>query len=145
MTNITECCIKLNKLRMQGGTYTYNALAKVLKGIPYCNNIPMVMRANPGIAGFEVLDKGIRFDEHKPIHKEALSYLIEEARQYGIHATQKYRIKSRFLTLLSIELPLTPLQLKNAVGNRCVELYYEGKSAEAAELIALYNKYVNVC
>ena len=122
MKHIEDYCVLINNIRMQGGTYTYNALAKVLKGIPYCNNMPMVMRANPGIAGFEVLDKGIRFDEHKSIHKEALAYLIEEARQYGIHATQKY-----------------------AVGNRCVELYYEGKSAEAAELIALYNKYVNVC
>lgn len=145
MKHIEDYCVLINNIRMQGGTYTYNALAKVLKGIPYCNNIPMVMRANPGIAGFEVLDKGIRFDEHKPIHKEALAYLIEEARQYGIRATQKSNIKSRFLALLSIELPLTPLQLKNAVGNRCVELYYEGKSAEAAKLIALYNKYVNVC
>lgn len=145
MKHIEDYCVLINNIRMQGGTYTYNALAKVLKGIPYCNNMPMVMRANPEIAGFEVLDKGIRFDEHKPIHKEALAYLIEEARQYGIRATQKSNIKSRFLALLNIELPLTPLRLKNAVGNRCVELYYKGKSAEAAKLIALYNKYVNVC
>ena len=59
MKHIEDYCVLINNIRMQGGTYTYNALAKVLKGIPYCNNMPMVMRANPGIAGFEVLDKGI--------------------------------------------------------------------------------------
>lgn len=145
MKHIEDYCVLINNIRMQGGTYTYNALVKALKGIPYNNNMPMVMRANPGIVGFEVLNKGIRFDEHKPIHKDALMYLIEEARHYGINAAQKSKVKSRFTALLNIDIPTTPLQLKNAVGNRCVELYYEGKSAEAAELIALYNKYVNVC
>lgn len=145
MKHIEDYCVLINNIRMQGGTYTYTALVKALKGIPYNNNMPMVMRANPGIAGFEVLDKGIRFDTSKSIHKDAIAYLIEEARQYGIRAANKSRIKHSFVALLNTDIPSTPLYLKSLVDKRCVELYYEGKSAKSAELLDLYKRYVNGC
>lgn len=143
--NIIKCCTTINNIRMQGGTYTVTELANALKGIPYNGYIPTAMRANPEIPGIEILEVGIKFDKCKPIYKESILYLLQEAKKLRDLANHKAYAKRRFLALLDKPLPKTPVQLKNAVFKRSVELYYEGKCAEVNKLNAAYEAYVNIC
>lgn len=145
MTNIAECCIKLNKLRMQGGRYNTMELIKALKGIPYAGYLPTVIRANAGIPGINVLRVGFEFDPCKPIYKDTLVYLIEEAKKMCDECNNKTHLKHDFKKLLGKPLPTTAIRLKNMVIERCIELYWEGKCKEATKLNIAYEEYVKIC
>ena len=109
MCGIDVQVAKINNLRMQGGTYTTVELIQALKGIPYNGWLPTVIRANPGIAGIEVLETGFRFDKHKSIYKDALQFLISEAKKHSDASKYKSMTKRRFLDLFNKPLPKTPL------------------------------------
>lgn len=145
MCGIDVQVAKINNLRMQGGTYTTAELIQALKGIPYNGWLPTVMRANPGIAGIEVLETGFRFDKHKSIYKDALQFLISEAKKHSDASKYKSMTKRRFLDLFNKPLPKTPLQLDHEVGVRYVELYYEGRCADVVKLKKAYEAYLKIC
>lgn len=145
MCGIDVQVAKINNLRMQGGTYTTAELIQALKGIPYNGWLPTVMRANPGIAGIEVLEIGFRFDKHKSIYKDALQFLINEAKKHSDASKYKSMTKRRFLDLFNKPLPKTPLQLDHEVGVRYVELYYEGRCADVVKLKKAYEAYLKIC
>lgn len=145
MCGIDMQVAKINNLRMQGGTYTTAELIQALKGIPYNGWLPTVMRANPGIAGIEVLETGFRFDKHKSIYKDALQFLISEAKKHSDASKYKSMTKRRFLDLFNKPLPKTPLQLDHEVGVRYVELYYEGRCADIVKLKKAYEAYLKIC
>ena len=145
MCRIDVQVAKINNLRMQGGTYTTAELIQALKGIPYNGWLPTVMRANPGIAGIEVLETGFRFDKHKSIYKDALQFLISEAKKHSDASKYKSMTKRRFLDLFNKPLPKTPLQLDHEVGVRYVELYYEGRCADVVKLKKAYEAYLKIC
>ena len=145
MCGINVQVAKINKLRMQGGTYTTAELIQALKGIPYNGWLPTVIRANPGIAGIEVLETGFRFDKHKSIYKDALQFLISEAKKHSDASNYKSMTKRRFLDLFNKPLPKTPLQLDHEVGVRYVELYYEGRCADVVKLKKAYEAYLKIC
>lgn len=145
MCGIDVQVAKINNLRMQGGTYTTAELIQALKGIPYNGWLPTVMRANPGIAGIEVLETGFRFDKHKSIYKDALQFLISEAKKHSDASKYKSMTKRRFLDLFNKPLPNTPLQLDHEVGVRYVELYYEGRCADVVKLKKAYEAYLKIC
>ena len=145
MCGIDVQVAKINNLRMQGGTYTTAELIQALKGIPYNGWLPTVIRANPGIAGIEVLETGFRFDKHKSIYKDALQFLISEAKKHSDASNYKSMTKRRFLDLFNKPLPKTPLQLDHEVGVRYVELYYEGRCADVVKLKKAYEAYLKIC
>lgn len=145
MCGIDVQVAKINNLRMQGGTYTTAELIQALKGIPYNGWLPTVIRANPGIAGIEVLETGFRFDKHKSIYKDALQFLISEAKKHSDASKYKSMTKRRFLDLFNKPLPKTPLQLDHEVGVRYVELYYEGRCADVVKLKKAYEAYLKIC
>lgn len=145
MCGINVQVAKINKLRMQGGTYTTAELIQALKGIPYNGWLPTVIRTNPGIAGIEVLETGFRFDKHKSIYKDALQFLISEAKKHSDASNYKSMTKRRFLDLFNKPLPKTPLQLDHEVGVRYVELYYEGRCADVVKLKKAYEAYLKIC
>lgn len=145
MCGIDVQVAKINNLRMQGGTYTTAELIQALKGIPYNGWLPTVIRANPGIAGIEVLETGFRFDKHKSIYKDALQFLISEAKKHSDASKYKSMTKRRFLDLFNKPLPKTPLQLDYEVGVRYVELYYEGRCADVVKLKKAYEAYLKIC
>lgn len=145
MCGINVQVAKINKLRRQGGTYTTAELIQALKGIPYNGWLPTVIRANPGIAGIEVLETGFRFDKHKSIYKDALQFLISEAKKHSDASNYKSMTKRRFLDLFNKPLPKTPLQLDHEVGVRYVELYYEGRCADVVKLKKAYEAYLKIC
>ena len=145
MCGIDVQVAKINNLRMQGGTYTTAELIQALKGIPYNGWLPTVMRANPGIAGIEVLETGFRFDKHKSIYKDALQFLISEAKKHSDASKYKSITKRKFLDLFNKPLPKTPLQLDHEVGVRYVELYYEGRCADVVKLKKAYEACLKIC
>lgn len=144
-TDLQVACTKINNLRMQGGTYTTIELIQALKGIPYNGWLPTVMRANPGIAGIEVLDTGFKFDKYKSIYKEALQFLISEAKKCSDASKHKSITKRKFLDLFNKPLPKTPLQLDREVYARYIELYYEGRCADVVKLKKAYEAYLKIC
>ena len=80
---------ELNALRIKGGVFNSLELAKALRGImPYSSTVPTIMRRNPDISGYTVLDKGIEFDPKHSIYKDAVAKIIEEAARYAA-ASQK--------------------------------------------------------
>ena len=143
---------ELNALRIKGGVFNSLELAKALRGImPYSSTIPTIMRRNPDISGYIVLDKGIQFDTKHSIYKDAVAKIIEEAAKYAadsqrrVVATAK---KKKFVALLHSyvgEFSVTPLIVDRVVKDICVSLYNSGKCVEVPAFLQAYNKYLKIC
>ena len=81
---------ELNALRIKGGVFNSLELAKALRGImPYSSTVPTIMRRNPDISGYTVLEKGIEFDPKHSIYKDAVAKIIEEAARYAAASNKR--------------------------------------------------------
>lgn len=142
---------ELNALRIKGGVFNSLELAKALRGImPYSSTVPTIMRRNPDISGYTVLEKGIKFDPKHSIYKDAVAKIIEEAARYAaasnkrVIATAK---RKKFILLLHSyvgEFNATPLIIDRVVKDICISLYNSGKCAEVPTILKAY-KNLKIC
>ena len=143
---------ELNALRIKGGVFNSLELAKALRGImPYSSTVPTIMRRNPDISGYTVLEKGIEFDPKHSIYKDAVAKIIEEAARYAaasnkrVIATAK---RKKFILLLHSyvgEFNATPLIVDRVVKDICISLYSLGKCVEVPAILKAYKKYLKIC
>ena len=144
INNLEEYTTKINALRLKGGVYNALELAKALKGIPYNGSLPTIMRRNPKISGYKVLDGGILFDKSKAIYKEAVLFLITEAKAYQKECTKKYHEKYDIFKVLKkygYDKPESPLELEKVIQALCLQLYFNGESYKVVNIQKVYSNY----
>lgn len=149
--DIERCTEELNALRIKGGVFNSLELAKALRGImPYSSTVPTIMRRNPDISGYTVLDKGIEFDPKHSIYKDAVAKIIEEAARYAAESNKRVIAtakRKKFILLLHSyvgEFNATPLIIDRVVKDICVSLYNSGKCAEVPAILKAY-KNLKIC
>lgn len=142
---------ELNALRIKGGVFNSLELAKALRGImPYSSTVPTIMRRNPDISGYTVLEKGIKFDPKHSIYKDAVAKIIEEAARYAAESNKRVIAtakRKKFILLLHSyvgEFNATPLIIDRVVKDICVSLYNSGKCAEVPAILKVY-KNLKIC
>lgn len=142
---------ELNALRIKGGVFNSLELAKALRGImPYSSTVPTIMRRNPDISGYTVLEKGIKFDPKHSIYKDAVAKIIEEAARYAAESNKRVIAtakRKKFILLLHSyvgEFNATPLIIDRVVKDICVSLYNSGKCAEVPAILKAY-KNLKIC
>ena len=142
---------ELNALRIKGGVFSSLELAKALRGImPYSSTVPTIMRRNPDISGYIVLEKGIKFDPKHSIYKDAVAKIIEEAAKYAADSNKRVIAtakRKKFILLLHSyvgEFNATPLIIDRVVKDICVSLYNSGKCAEVPAILKAY-KNLKIC
>lgn len=142
---------ELNALRIKGGVFNSLELAKALRGImPYSSTVPTIMRRNPDISGYTVLEKGIKFDPKHSIYKDAVAKIIEEAARYAAESNKRVIAtakRKKFILLLHSyvgEFNATPLIIDRVVKDICVSLYNSGKCAEVPVILKAY-KNLKIC
>lgn len=142
---------ELNALRIKGGVFNSLELAKALRGImPYSSTVPTIMRRNPDISGYTVLDKGIKFDPKHSIYKDAVAKIIEEAARYAAESNKRVIAtakRKKFILLLHSyvgEFNATPLIIDRVVKDICVSLYNSGKCSEVPAILKAY-KNLKIC
>lgn len=143
---------ELNALRIKGGVFNSLELAKALRGImPYSSTVPTIMRRNPDISGYTVLEKGIEFDPKHSIYKDAVAKIIEEAARYAADSNKRVIAtakRKKFILLLHSyvgEFNATPLIIDRVVKDICISLYNSGKCVEVPTIIKAYKKYLKIC
>lgn len=149
--DIERCTEELNALRIKGGVFNSLELAKALRGImPYSSTVPTIMRRNPNISGYTVLEKGIKFDPKHSIYKDAVAKIIEEAARYAAESNKRVIAtakRKKFILLLHSyvgEFNATPLIIDKVVKDICVSLYNSGKCAEVPAILKAY-KNLKIC
>lgn len=149
--DIERCTEELNALRIKGGVFNSLELAKALRGImPYSSTVPTIMRRNPDISGYTVLEKGIEFDPKHSIYKDAVAKIIEEAARYAAESNKRVIAtakRKKFILLLHSyvgEFNATPLIIDRVVKDICVSLYNSGKCAEVPAILKTY-KNLKIC
>lgn len=149
--DIERCTEELNALRIKGGVFNSLELAKALRGImPYSSTVPTIMRRNPDISGYTVLEKGIKFDPKHSIYKDAVAKIIEEAARYAAESNKRVITtakRKKFILLLHSyvgEFNATPLIIDRVVKDICVSLYNSGKCAEVPAILKAY-KNLKIC
>lgn len=126
MKSIEETTIYINSIRQKGGSFSYGELASLLNGFPYSRLLPYIMR-NHNVKGYSIIDNKIVFDVKHSIYIKTIELFIEEAKNL-----QSERNKSSN--------KLSPIQRKQMLIKKCIELYYNGESKEVFKLMKRYEK-----